>query len=181
METETKKRVLNTLKSIRIILESGKVVPFELKKLSNSLAEDISLFHDQDSISIAVLTYSIYKIFNKNKDLEKRQLICLIKTAEKTIDIEPQFRNSIRLLFDQIKKYDNNIDTNMIKIIKHAQIKRGLKVYEHGISIGGASEIMGISRWNLMDYVGNYDIIDKDSNMRIDQKARLEFTRGLFK
>lgn len=181
MEHEVKKSILAVLKSLKRMLESDKIISYELKKLSNALMEDVSLFQDQDSISIAVLVYSLYKVFTKNPGLEKTALLKLLKKAINAIEVEAQFRTNIRLIFNQIKKYDKNIDTNIIEILRHAHIKKGLKVYEHGLSIGQAAEIIGISKWDLMDYLGNSHIVEKDVSSRIDNRTRLSFARGLFK
>lgn len=181
MKQEIKEKILSTLKKLKLMLKSGTVISSDLKKLGNSIIEDVSLFQDQDSISIAVLVHSLYKIFTKNEHIERKQLLTLLNNTIKSINIEPQFRRNIRLLFDRIKKYDKNIDTNIIELIKHAQIKKGLRVYEHGLSIGQAAEIIGISKWDIIDYLGTTDIVDRDPNAKIDQKTRLDFARGLFK
>ncbi len=181
MEELIKQNIIDVLNSLKQILNSPNIISADLKKLSNQLMEDVSLFHDQDSISIVVLVYSLYKIFNKDRDLDKTNLIKLLKKAIISINIDIQFRTNIRKLFDQIKKYDDHLSTNIIDIIHNAHIKKGLKVYEHGLSIGLASEIIGVSRWKLMEYIGNSNLVSEDEKYRIDNKTRLNFTRGLFK
>jgi len=181
MNLESKEIIKKVLKSLKELLSSSNISSFELKKLSNQTMENISLFHDQDSISLSVLVYSLYKIFSKNDTISGTSLCKLVDKSLSVIDDEPQFRTSIRKLFDQIKKYDKNLDVNILHLIKHAQIKKGLKVVEHGVSIGQASEIMGVSKWEIMEYLGTTKIIDRDANTRIDAKTRINFTRGLFK
>jgi len=181
MRNEIKSNVLFVLKSVVKILSSKSADVPGLKKLSNDIMEDVSLFQDQHSISVAVMVYSLYKILAKNENIDTRLIVKLIRNSISSIDVDAQFRRRVRLVFDAIEQFDKNIDMNIIDIIKHAQIKKGLKVYEHGLSIGLASEIMGISKWDLMQYLGSYGIVDKDPNMRIDQRARLEYARGLFK
>lgn len=181
MQDEIKNNIRSVLTEVKEIFDSKRIVASEFKRLSNSLMEDVSLFRNQDSISLAVLVYSLYRIFNKNRDLDKKQLLKLIEKTIKSIDIEPQFRYNLRRMFDLIKKYDKNIDTKIVQIISQAHIKKGLKVYEHGLSIGQAAEIIGVSKWDLMDYLGTSNLVDRDENRRIDHKTRLNYARGLFK
>jgi len=181
MQPEIKTNIVSILRSVRKMLASNKIISSDLKRLSNQIMEDVSLFQDKDSISIAILVYSLYKVFTKNESIEKRQIKALITKAIASIDVEAEFRSYIRLLFNQIKKYDKNIDSNILEILRHAQIKKGLKVYEHGLSIGQAAEIIGVSQWELMDYLGTSNIVEKDIYTRVDNKTRLNFTRGLFK
>ncbi|MFT4343674.1 MAG: hypothetical protein ACMXYE_02915 [Candidatus Woesearchaeota archaeon] len=156
------------------------VITADLKRLSNQLMEDVSLFHHRDAISVSVLVYSLYKIFSRDANLDRTELVRLVKKSLDVLHKKTQFRTSLRSLFDHIKKYDKNLEINIVNLIKHAQIKRGLKVYEHGLSIGQASEIIGVSKWEIMEYLGPRSIVDEDSAARIDVRSRLEFARGLF-
>ena len=53
-------------------------------------------------------------------------------------------------------------------------------MYEHGISLGQVADALGVSMWELMDYIGKTRIVDKFGS-ETDIKQKLEFTRGLFK
>jgi hypothetical protein len=181
MADSSKENIRIILNSVREMLESDRIISSELRKLSNEILEDVSLFQDQETISVTVLVYSLYKVFNKRRDLEKESLLKLLNKSISCIDNNQQFRTALRHIFDQIKKYDKNIDMNILQILKHSQVKRGLKVYEHGLSIGQAAEIIGVSKWQIMDYLGSSNIIDKDANSRIECRERLAFARGLFK
>lgn len=180
MSPELARRIHDVLEALVSMLSLPRVNAADLKRLSNELAEDISLFHHRDAISVSVLSYSLYKIFSKNPLLERRALVTLISKALKCLHAPIQFRTSIRKVFDELKKYDKDIESNILHMIRHAEIKRGLKVYEHGLSIGYAAEMMGVSRWEMMDYLGSRGIED-NSTYRVDARTRLQFVRGLFK
>ena len=177
---ELVERIHDVLEALISMLSLPRVNAADLKRLSNELAEDISLFHHRDAISVSVLSYSLYKIFSKNPLLERKALVVLISDALKRLHTPVQFRTGIRKVFDELKKYDRDIGANILHTIRHAEIKRGLKVYEHGLSIGYAAEMMGVSRWEMMDYLGSRDIGD-DVAYRVDARSRLQFVRGLFK
>ena len=46
--------------------------------------------------------------------------------------------------------------------------------------MGQVADSIGISIWDLMDYIGKTRIVD-DFGHNLNMKKRLEFTRGLFK
>jgi len=181
MNQETKEKVKSVLISIQNMLESDKIISSDLKQLSYELSEEISIYHDKDCISVSVLAYSLYKIFNKNIGLDRGSVLKRVNDALKSIDNETQFRLNMSKIFSHLEKFDKNISANIVQILKHVHVKSGLRMYEHGISIGEASEIMGVSKWDMMGYLGSSSIVDEDANKRIDSKTRLEFTRGLFK
>jgi tRNA U34 5-carboxymethylaminomethyl modifying enzyme MnmG/GidA len=180
MNPDSKKNIFDVLQKLHDMLSSNKIIVSELKALSNKLMEDVTLFCDKDSISVSVLVYALYKIFSKDSKLEKASLKKLVKTSLSSIDNEAKFRTSIRKLFDNIKKYDKNLDYTILQTIRHAQIKKGLKVYEHGLSIGQASEIMGVSKWDMIEYLGDSYIVDDAPGHKVDFRERLDFARGLF-
>jgi len=178
MDPETKANLIKTLQELRIILLPTHVHSFELKRLSNQLMEDVALFHHRETISVSVLVYSLYKIFQKNPTIGTSLLIPLIDKAIAAENVT-LFRTSIKNLFDAVKKYDKDIDVNVKQLIKHAEVKRGMKAYAHGLSIGHAADIIGVSKWEIMEYLGTSNYED-DVHFRIDARSRLEFVRSLF-
>lgn len=181
MTEEISEKIIITLENLKTLLLNDYSISSELRKLSNNLMEHVSISKDKDSISISVLIYSLYKIFSKNSNLDKKPLILLINNAIKNKNNHIQFRTSITKLFEQIKKYDKNIDSNILHIIKQSYLNKGISLYEHGFSIGNAAEIMGISKWEIMEHIGGISIIDTDENAKIDCRDRLNYARGLFK
>jgi len=53
-------------------------------------------------------------------------------------------------------------------------------LYEHGLSIGKTAELLGINKWELMEYAGRTGISDVQENITISMKDRIKFVRGLF-
>jgi hypothetical protein len=180
MNNEISIYIIKTLEELRNILLKGNSTTSELRNLSNNLMQKVSIYKDKNLISISVLIYSLYKIFSKNDNLEKKQLISLIDNMINNKNNNVQFHTSTSKLFEEIKKYDKNIDSNILHIIKQGYINKGISLYEHGFSIGNAAEIMGISKWDIMEYLGGINIIDTDENAKIDCRDRLNYTRGLF-
>ena len=53
-------------------------------------------------------------------------------------------------------------------------------MFEHGISMGQVAEALGISLWDVMDYVGKTTIVD-NFDYETNMIEKLNFTRTLFK
>ena len=154
----------------------------ELKELSNHTIHNASIFQDEDSVSIAILVYSLSKVIEREVDelnygnilffLEKAK-DCLLKNK---ID---DYRKIIKKAFTVISGMDSKLKMYIEEVINQAQIKKGSKLYEHGISLARAAEILGISQWELMFYIGKTRITDKTKDA-VNVKERLKFARGLF-
>ena len=76
----------------------------------------------------------------------------------------------------KFKMYEEGITEDMIK----EAIKKGSKFYEYGISIGRISELLGISKWDLLNYIGNTTIADISINKTIPIEKRIEITKKVF-
>jgi hypothetical protein len=181
MDQEIKTNISFVLKSLIKILSSKNISSSDLKSLGNRLMDNISLFKDKNCISLSVLIHSLYKIFSKNSEMDRSLLKGLIEQALRNINSDLDFENSLKSIFVHIKKYDDNLDRSVIQILRHAQIKKGLKVYEYGVSIGEAANTIGVSRWEILEYLGSSTIIDREGAEPTTSKQRFLFTRGIFK
>jgi len=81
-------------------------------------------------------------------------------------------------MLELISKSDIKLKMYIEEVIRQAEIKKGTKLYDHGISLGQAANVLGISQWELMNYVGKTQISDHGQSTNIVKK--IKFTRGLF-
>ncbi len=154
---------------------------YELKNLSNTTIHNASIFQDQDSITLAVIIYSISKIYERTGSLDPKLKTHLEETKKFLIfNHEENFHKALRNTVMHISRLDHKLDLYIQEVIQQARIKKGSKIYEHGISMAQAADLLGISQWQLMDYVGKTTITDS-TPQSIDVKKRLEYARGLFK
>ncbi len=165
----------NSLKFLEVKDASG------IKEISNHTIHNASIFQDKDSITIAVIMYALSKIFERKGYINKN-IINLLKKARSYIKNNEfeQYRNLIKKLLENISREDSKIKLYIQKVIEQAEIKKGSKLYEHGISMAQAASLLGISQWDLMNYVGKTKISDMLKET-ISIKKRLNYTRGLFK
>jgi len=151
-----------------------------LKELSNHTVHNASVFQDKDSILVAVIIYAISKILYRKGNLSKKINVKIIK-AKNYLDIDdyPNYRAEIKNILKQIAQIDSKLKLYIDEVIKHAEIKKGSTLYSHGISMAQAAEVLGISQWELMEYVGKTRISDIPDE-RIDVLKRLNNARGFF-
>ncbi|MCX6711367.1 MAG: hypothetical protein NTZ02_04760, partial [Candidatus Woesearchaeota archaeon] len=92
---------------------------------------------------------------------------------------EKEYRDFMKKLIDYISKTDSMTKKYIEEVISQAKIKKGERIYEHGISMARAAEILGISQWQLMAYIGNSE--DTDQFISGKTRERISFARSLFK
>ena len=167
---------------IRTLRERKETDIAEIKLLSNHIIHNASVFQDEDSISVAILIYSLSKIIErKEKEMDFSKIIAMINSAVSSLknNNDDGFRKSIREVFNFIRTIDHGLRLYINEVINQAQIKKGCKLCEHGISVARASEVLGISRWELMHYLGKTTVVDQFDDL-VNISNRLKFARGLF-
>ena len=163
MPQKIKEDILDILTEALIILhvkDEGDV--YKLKELSDQSIHNASVFQDEDSISIAVIIYSIYKIIERYGlrthiyDVIKAHL----KRAKRALAQGNlrSYRKIIGDTFHFISITDKRLKQFVEEVIFKAKITKGTKVFEHGISTTKAASLMDISDWELMNYIGKTNI-----------------------
>jgi hypothetical protein len=186
----------DTRKNILWILrESKEAIKKEntrhLSDLSNHTIHDASVLQDPSSIQIAILVYSLFKIFErktKYKSYKDWPIFYRILNKNLTDAIfflsKKNFRNyeaAIRNILKGVDKLESHLKSYIKEVIEKAKISKGSRVYEHGISIGRTAELLGISGWELMEYTGKTGISEVKYNLTMDINERLKLVRSIFK
>lgn len=173
--------ILSELIGILKVKEEKDIIA--IRELSNHTIHNASVFQDEDSISIAILTYSLSKIIERKQgELNYNSIMALLKDAGDylTKNNVDSYREIIKKMFKFISTIDTKLKLYIEEVINQAQIKKGGKLYAHGISAARAAEILGISQWELMNYIGKTKIVDRfEEELKV--KNRLSFARGLFR
>jgi len=186
MIKEIKESIYDIIK--RVIIAVKDRDSLYLKKISNYTIHNASIFQEEDSISIAVIIYALSKIIERNRFKETKgwaraysDITKKLKDAHSYLSKGDykSYRNIIKKLFKTINKLDNKLALYLQEIIEKSKIKKGSIIYEHGISLERVAELMGMSRWELMNYVGKTRIIDAEKGIT-NIRSRLKFARKLF-
>lgn len=162
----------------------------KLKEISNYTLHSAGVFQDRDSTSVAILVYSLAKVLERKKmhkykqwELFSKDTLNHIKNARvalNNLDFE-NYNFNVHRIFKHIGKLEQSFGMYVTEVIKQARIKKGSGVYEHGISISRAAELMGVSPWDLSEFIGQKRGDDKIPMVTKSVKERLKFARELFK
>ncbi|MBI3027622.1 hypothetical protein HYY70_05920 [Candidatus Woesearchaeota archaeon] len=172
--------VLTELVDILKVKEESDVAA--IKELSNHVIHNASIFQDEDSISVAILIYSLSKLIERKQgDLDYAKALSILNSCISNLkkNQEEPFRKSIKSMFSFIRTIDERLRLYIHEVINQAQIKKGCKLCEHGISVARASEVLGISQWELMHYLGKTTLVDQFSEP-VSISKRLKIARSLF-
>ncbi len=182
MEDQTRLLILQTLDFIIQALQKGDMLL--IKSLSDRTIKSASIFQDPDSISIAIITYSLSKILERHEECleECSKLIKLFQALKEDLEKNDitSFKEIEKKVLEFISRLDSKLGIYIEEVVEKARIKKGSKLYEHGLSSGRAAELLGISKWELMSYIGKTKIPDIEENP-VSVKSRLNFAREIFK
>ncbi|MBN2566951.1 hypothetical protein JXB02_02600 [Candidatus Woesearchaeota archaeon] len=152
---------------------------FELRDISNFTIHNASIYQDKDSTSAAILVYALSKLADRKISFGKEFTRPITRFTDllKKDDLIG-YRKRVIALFKHVESIDARLRYYIDEVVRLAQIKKGSKLYDHGISLAQSSEVLGISQWDLMDYIGATTVGEPDSRENVG--ARLRFTRDLF-
>ncbi len=150
-----------------------------LSELSNHTIHDASVYQDDDSLTLAILIYALGKIiqrsFEKNQaPLDSVQELKKARTSLMEND-ENNYRAAIKQLLRKIESQDDKLKMYIQDVIQKAKIKKATKMHEHGISIARTAELLGVSQWELQEYVGQTtqeDFIDQKVARRLNSARK---------
>lgn len=178
-----KRDILAVLSELAEILKAkGESDASKIKGLSNHVIHNASVFQDGDSVSVAILIYSLSKIIErKEAGLDHGKVLMMLDSCISSLknNDDNSFRKSVKEVFGFIKGVDKRLRLYIQEVINQAQIKKGCKLCEHGISVARAAEILGISQWELMQYLGKTTLIDRFGEP-VSVPRRLKIARSLF-
>ena len=176
---------------LRILTESLRAIKdydaTKIRELSNQTIHSSSIYQDIDNISVAILMYSISKIIERTDYWEMESWNSCYKILIKKIDNAlrfllkyniNEFRNELKSILKEVSHLDPKLKKHILEVFHKAKINKGSRIYEHGISLGRVSEILGINKWELSEYVGKTGISDKGISMDIIR--RVEYAKKIF-
>ncbi|MBI5389884.1 hypothetical protein HZB02_00160 [Candidatus Woesearchaeota archaeon] len=148
-----------------------------LHHLSNTTIHCASIFQDGYSIEIAVVLYALSKMILRD-GISFSTFKAQLERARSFLSADNYARYSATLqqLMDRIGAQERK--DYVRHVINDARIKKGSRLYEHGISVAKTAEVLGISQWELMSYVGKTTATDDLPKANV--KQRLHLARELF-
>jgi hypothetical protein len=179
MEEVVRKDILEVLDKGLLALENQD--SFRLKELSNQVIHNASIFQDEDSVGIAVLMYALSKIIERGT-VDLNNIMQLLKKAKSSIQSynTEDYRLAIKMAVKKVTEADSRIRMFVNNVIEQAELKKGGKIAMHGVSVARAANMLGISRWELMQYLGHTTFSDEMPEA-VTLADRLSTARQVFK
>lgn len=162
---------------------------FTLKKLSNYTIHSASAHQDDRSILMAVITYALSKIIERKDSLEIKNWKSLSKKINVNLTSASKClqRGEDQTCIKHLKEARKTLTSaspklkNYIKeVIRKASINKASRVYEHGISMERTADLLGITMWELSEYVGQTPISETKQNRTVDVKQRAKYAMEFF-
>ena len=181
MQDQVRSNVVEILTQAIPSLESKD--SFALAALSDRAIELAAVFHDEDALGIALVTYAFGKLVSRGgEEKPLAPMILLLQTAVNALssDDNSAYKKSIQRLTRHIQMVDNKINLYFQEILEKARIKKGSKLFESGFSIAAVASLLGISQWELARYVGNTTVQETQPLHTLSVGKRLKIARGLF-
>lgn len=178
---------------LRILRETQKLVrddrPDELKGLSNQTIHTAAISQDPDNIVLAVLVYSLSKVFERGnyRGMEgwNKFYSSLIKNLEEAIkslannDVE-KCRDFLGKIRDSINRIEGSLSIYIQDVFKKAQINKAFKLYEHGLSSEQTAKLLGVSLWDLASYIGQSTIHEANVTESMPIEKRIKIATEIF-
>ena len=163
--------------------------PIKLKELSNHTIHSSCHYQDVGSITIAVLLYALSKLIERSDykkirgwDLFTKKFNSFLDLASKAIEERNQKKYE-----EYIQKARSTLTSNSVslkpyiqEIINKSSINKGSKIYEHGISMEQTAKLLGVSLWELSDYIGQKNFYGAKQDRTIDTKKRADMAMEFF-
>jgi hypothetical protein len=179
--------VLRILQETKVALERDD--SFSLRSLSNQTVNTSTLTQDPDNIAVAVIVYSLSKIVERQdyrsllgwKKFYDNVLLYLDKSIK---DIEKREYGKFREDFKAIRGSIDNLSGKLKKYIKEvlrtAEVSKASRLYEHGISMEQTANLLGITLYELAEYVGKTGISEVPENRTMGTKERIKLAMDIF-
>lgn len=176
-----KEDILDVLKKVIEVLKTEDYAA--LSELSNHTIHDASIFQEDDPLTLAVLVYALSKVISRC--MERRQACPNISPSLQKAyealeqDDDNAYRAVIKNILRDIGEMDAQLKLYIQEVIEKAKIKKASKLYEHGISIARTAELLGLSQWELQNYIGKTITDIPHDGLKVSE--RLRRARELFR
>ena len=154
---------------------------FKLQMLSDQIIHSASIYQHTDLILTTTIIYCLNKLVARRDHLRVKNWQSFVKKFNSEIDkainelgnenVE-EFARHIQHAKDLIITISPNSRADIEDVIKNASINKAGKIYEHGISLSRTASLLGISQWDLAEYIGQRGKKDDPHLSSIDVKKR---------
>jgi len=184
---EERVHILNILKKVIVALEKKDYV--SIKRLSDKIVDHVTVHQDPDLLSVAVLIYALSKLIErdsyKNEKNWKSFYASYCGNIRKMIvSLERKDEKSFRQDVDANRKLIHNLGGKLKRyisdVITRAKMNKASKLYDKGISLEKTAKSLGISLWELSEYMGPRAQSRDNIYITMPVKDRVKIVREVF-
>jgi hypothetical protein len=178
---------------LRIFKETKKAVEkkdtYQLKILSDQTNNTASRTHDLDNIAIAVIIYSIEKILEREEYRKYPKWENFYKNLKFHIDRaiiylkknnEEEFSKCLKEIRKEMGHFSGKLKGYIKDVLRKASVNKASKIYEHGISMERTANLLGITLWELADYIGQKESLEINNEKDFSVKSRIKLAMEMF-
>lgn len=185
MIEQVKRDIIKVLESARTAIKEKRFGI--LHPISDHIIHSISIFQDKAIFDAAVAIYALSKIYGKerhirHKKIKKftREILDLLRDGIRALkqDNEREYRRALKQILTKIHRLDRQINVYIEDVLEFARIKKGSRIYEHGISLGQAAAAARVSKWELMPTAG--ETHTHETFIEPIERRRLKLVKKLF-
>lgn len=179
--------ILRILKETRNAISKGDY--HIIRNLSNQTINTASLTQDPDNIAVAVIVYSLSKILER-EDYRKldgwnvfyKLFTSALDRAIKDIELkdDKKFRKDFEMIRKAINKLSGKLRKYIEEVFRQAELNKASRIHEHGLSMEKTADLLGISMYELADYVGKTGISEVPENKTLSVKDRIKLAEKMF-
>jgi len=187
VEKEQKSNLLRILKTAQVAIKKRDTR--KLMDLSNQTVHDASIFQDEIYLLVAIIIYSLSKVFHRENYKEyssfsKFSDICNQDLAGAYKVLKEgnlgAFETQMKDFLKKVNKLDKRLKYHMKDVIRKARIRKASRLHEHGVSLGKTAELLGLSQFEMMSYVGSTGISDVKESKTFSVAERMKLVRRAF-
>lgn len=171
---------------LRILKETQEAIEeknsYRIKQLSDQTMHSAAVYQDPDNIIVAVIVYAISKIIEREHYRELpgwedfyKSLMEDISGAIKAIENEKieNFRDIEKRIRVSIEEIDGKLKDYVEDVLRKAQINKASKIYEHGLSMEKTADLLGVSLWELSQYIGQSHAGEFSETFSVKKRVKL--------
>ncbi len=179
--------MIEILSSARKALEQEDAA--KLRTLSDQTIHSASVYQHTDYILVAVIIYSLSKIVERKNALQISQWNIFVKNINFLLTScvsslqqkkHAQFLKFLNTTKQKLEQESGDMRPLIKEVLRKASINKASKIYEHGLSLAKTTKLLGISQWELSEYIGSKEIPQSYLNKTIDVKSRVKMAMEFF-
>ncbi len=186
METEKEEEhTIHVLSEVQQYLKEKNAI--KLRELSDHTIHSASIIQEAGSITLAVLVYTLSKLIERGDnqklpqwDRVEKDISLIFTQAINDIKNKRSYEKGLIKARELLETCSPDFRSYIRDVLRKAAINKGSKIYEHGISLEQTTKLLGLTLWELSEYVGQRNVGENIQNLTIDTKKRAQIAQEFF-